>query len=47
MGSRSRERGGDGNCTDNWRLLYKDNTRIVVSSIIELQFHNVISFDEK
>ena len=24
-----RERGGDGNCTDNWGLLYKDNTRLV------------------
>lgn len=24
-----RERGGDGNCTDNWGLLYKDNTRHV------------------
>ena len=22
-------RGGDGNCTDNWGLLYKDNTRLV------------------
>ena len=31
LGSRGQagERGGDGNCTDNWGLLYKDNTRHV------------------
>ena len=34
-------RGGDGNCTDNWGLLYKDNTRHVGQpSPIQLLFSN-------